>query len=84
MAINVPTHHNHLAGDLARAKTIEADDSWPTIIEIVAYWSKDGSRNGKRRSIAISADEYFGRNGYNAPMTGEALQAKIDQLRRQK
>src|SRR6202035_1514366 len=39
-----------LAGDLARVKSQEMDESWPSLIEVTAYWSKDGSRKGRRRS----------------------------------
>lgn len=68
------------SGDLARAKCHEADDSWPTMIEVVAYWG-DG-RRGKRRSIEIPADQFFGRGGYGAPMSGEQLIGMVDKLRR--
>ncbi len=71
-------------GDLARAVTHEADDTWPEIIEIVAYWSYERGRRGKRRAITISADAFFGRNGHGAPMSGDELIAKIHQLRRDK
>lgn len=66
-------------GDLARCTTHEADDSWPTMIEIVAYF---GEGRKKRRSIEIPADEFFGRNGYGAPMGADQLFAMIDKLRR--
>lgn len=68
-------------GDLARCVTHEADDSWPTMIEVVAYFGKEG-RKGKRKSIEISADKFFGRGGYGAPMSGDELIVKINQLRR--
>lgn len=80
MSINVPGE-NLPAGDLARVKTTEINDDWPTMIEIVAYFGKEG-RKGKRRSIMISADEFFGRHGYGAPLTGDQIIRKIDQLRR--
>ena len=72
-------------GDLSRATVHEADDSWPTHLEIVAYWGKDkDSRRGKRRSVEINSDEFFGRNGYGAPMSAEQLFRIIDRLRRAK
>ena len=71
---------NPSQGDLARCVTHEADDTWPVSLEIVAYWRED--RRGKRKSVVISADEFFGRNGYGAPMSGEALILKVNQLRR--
>lgn len=71
------------AGELARAKTIEADETWPTMIEIVAYWSKDGNRRGRRRSIAIEADQFFGRGSHGAPLSGDQLIGMVERLRRQ-
>lgn len=77
MAVNMP---GTLSGDLARCKTEEADDTWPTTIEIVAYW---GEGRRKRRSVEIPADQFFGRGGHGAPMSGDHLIGMIDQLRRQ-
>jgi hypothetical protein len=78
-SVSVPA--GHLQGDLARVQAHEASDEWPTMIEIVAYWG-DG-RKGRRRSIEISADQFFGRGGYGAPMQAETLFAMIERLRRQ-
>jgi len=69
-------------GDLARAKTHEPSRNWPTMIEIVAYWKPMGHGRGKRRSVRISADEFFGRGSYGAPMSGDQLIGIIDRLRR--
>ena len=69
-------------GDLANAITHEASEEWPTMIEIVAYFGKTG-RKGKRKSITISADEYYGRTT-GAPLSGAHLISMIDRLRRQK
>ncbi len=77
--INLPGDSGHASGDLARCVTHETDDTWPTMIEIVAYW---GEGRRKRRSVEISADEFFGRKGYGAPMTGEALIRRVNDLRR--
>lgn len=81
MAVNVPSG-NRLEGDLARCTTHESNDVWPSVLEIVAYWSQDGSRKGKRRSVTISSDEFFGRKGYNAPISSERLFQIIDRLRK--
>ncbi len=70
-------------GDLAKTRTHESDESWPTMIEIVAYWGDKG-RKGKRRSVEISADAFFGRKGYGAPMSGDQVIRMIDNLRRGK
>lgn len=79
MPINVPTG-NLPQGDLARVVTHEMPDDWPTSIEIVAYF---GENKRKRKAITISADEFFGRRGHNAPMTGDQLVMMINKLRRQ-
>lgn len=71
-----------LHGDLARATTHEADDSWPTVFEFVAYFGGEG-RRGKRRSVTITADQYFGRGKFHAPMTGDQMLQIIESLRRQ-
>lgn len=76
MAISLPP------GDLARARTYEADESWPTMIEIVAWYGKTG-RSGRRKSITISADQFFGRGAHGAPITGDQLIGMIEALRRQ-
>ena len=70
-------------GDLAKTKTHESDESWPSLIEIVAYFGKEG-RKGKRVSVEIDADQFFGRKGYGAPMSGDQLIRMVDGLRRQK
>lgn len=70
-------------GALATAKTHEANDDWPTLIEIVAYFGADG-RKGKRRSVELSADEFFGRGEYGAPLSGDRLIAMVERLRRGK
>jgi hypothetical protein len=71
------------AGDLARCVTHEADDTWPTLIEIVAYFGPKGQpRKGRRVAVEINPDEFYGRKGFNAPMSGEALIHKVDMLRR--
>jgi hypothetical protein len=67
-------------GDLSRAITHEADESWPTMIEVVAYWGE--GRKGRRRSIEIPADQFFGRGSYGAPLNGDQLIAMVERLRR--
>ena len=68
-------------GDLARTTNHEPSDEWPSIIEIVAYWGKDG-RKGRRRSVEISADRFFGRGQFGAPMGGNEIIGMVDKLRR--
>ena len=79
--MNTPRSVRLPEGDLARCNTIEPDDSWPTMIEVVAYWGE--GRRGKRRSIEIPADQFFGRVPYGAPISGDQLIGMIEQLRRE-
>lgn len=51
------------------------------MIEIVAYWGK--GRKGRRRSVDIPADQFFGRGAYGAPINGDQLIGMVDRLRRQ-
>lgn len=68
-------------GDMARVISTEANDDWPVLLEFVAYFGGEG-RRGKRKSVTITADQYFGRGKYNAPMTGDQMVRIIEQLRR--
>ena len=70
-------------GDLSRTQSQESDQSWPTMIEVVAYWSKSGNRKGRRRSIEIPADQFFGHGKFGAPLSGDALIAMVQRLRLQ-
>lgn len=67
-------------GDLARAVNHEANSEWPSSIEIVAYF---GENKRKSKRMTISADQFFGRGGFNAPLTGDQLIGMVDRLRRQ-
>lgn len=69
------------SGDLARCVTNEPDESWPAMIEIVAYWGESG-RKGKRTSITIASDQFYGRGIYGAPMSGDVLLGMVERLRR--
>jgi hypothetical protein len=70
-------------GDLSRTLLHEADETWPTRIEIVAYFEPTGTqRRGKCRRAEIPGDRFFGRNGHGAPMTAAELIEIINRLRR--
>lgn len=68
-------------GQLAQCVTHEPEDDFPTMIEVVAWYGPSG-RRGKRRSIMISKDQFFGRGKYGAPISGDQLIGMIHQLRR--
>ena len=70
-------------GDLSRAVVHDPSDNWPTTISIVAYWKHQNGKRGKRRALTIPADQFFGRGGYGAPMSGDQLVGMINRLRKE-
>lgn len=79
MPINLPNDRGD--GDLARTTSLEPDQNWPLLVQIVVAWRrKDGSIAHRTRTI--EADEYFGRGQYGAPMPAEALAGAVEQMRR--
>lgn len=72
------------SGDLARVKSHDPSQDWPTLVEIVCYWGpKEAPRKGRRRSAEVDADQFFGRGRFGAPMSGEQLIGIVERLRRQ-
>lgn len=72
------------AGDLARVKSHEANSEWPSMVEVVCYWGPpEAPRKGRRRSVEIPADQFFGWGTFGAPMSGDTLIAMVNNLRRQ-
>ena len=63
-------------GELARTRTVESNEDWPDRIEVSAHFGK------RRVSIEITGDQFFGRGGYGAPISGEQLIGMIERLRR--
>lgn len=73
------------AGDLAKVKRHDADETWPAMVEIVCWFGPtDNPRKGKRRFIEIPADQFFGFGAFGAPLTGDVLIGMVDRLRRSK
>ena len=70
-------------GQLARAISHDPSDDWPMSIEICAYWPDKHGKKGRRRSIEIPADQFFGTGSWAAPMGGHELIGMIERLRRQ-
>ena len=66
--------------DLSRAKTIEPNSSYPDVLEIRLVWNKGGT--ARKRTLRISADQFFGRGSYGAPMPADALVQHIERLRK--
>lgn len=78
--MNAPRTIQIPQGELTRTTNHEMDDSWPAMIEIVAYWGE--GRKGKSRRIEIPADQFFGRGHYGAPLSGDQLVRMVDNLRK--
>lgn len=73
MAIDMPD------SDLSRAKSSERARDWPMEMRIVAQWAPN-----RAKSFVITRDEYFGIGIHGAPMNGDQLMQKIENLRRAK
>lgn len=71
-------------GDLARAISHDPEEDWPVMIEIRAVWEKEPGKRTMSRSVTIGADEFFGRGGRGAPMSGDQVIAIINRLRRRR
>lgn len=69
-------------GDLARAQTHEPNADYPELVEIRLRWRDE---NGKPvyRSREISADEFFGRGQFGAPIPAESIVQIIERMRRE-
>jgi hypothetical protein len=77
----IPTVPNQ--GDLARTKSIEADESYPTTVTLSMYWPCGPDGQVLMRSIGITADQYFGHGQYGAPIPAEFLVQQIERMRRE-
>lgn len=75
MAIEIP------AGDLARTRSHEPDQSWPASVKVQLLWEVNGAP--RVRTVVIDADYFFGRGQYGAPMEGVALLQMVERLRRE-
>ncbi len=66
--------------DTSRGIQHDPDQSWPSSVTIQLVW-KVGEEY-RYRTIDISADQFFGRGAYGAPIEGIALTSMIENLRR--
>jgi hypothetical protein len=80
MTVNLPQAAG--SGDLSRTQSIEPNQDWPTLVQIVVAWQQpDGSIAQRTRTIL--ADEFYGRGRFGAPMPAEALALAVEQMRRE-
>jgi hypothetical protein len=67
-------------GDLARVINHDPNDDWPDLLEIRAVrLTPAGGRKVKKEMI--TADKFFGRSGYGAPMSGDELLRIVNKIR---
>jgi hypothetical protein len=66
--------------DTSRAIQHDPDITWPTSVVLVVTWNVNGEL--KYREEAISADQFFGRGLYGAPIPGEAIIQSIERMRK--
>ena len=67
--------------DLARSHQHDASRDWPESVKIQILW-RDKLGRPAVRSEVITANQFFGENGYGAPMSGDALIGYIERMRR--
>lgn len=67
--------------DTSRAKMHDPSMDWPESVKIQLCW-RDKAGRAKVATHVISADTFFGRGAYGAPLSGEALIQTIERLRR--
>jgi hypothetical protein len=67
--------------DTSRAKMHDPSMEWPESVAITMTWIKENGRKATRTQI-ISADQFYGRGSFGAPVEGQALIAAIDRMRR--
>ena len=75
MAIETPK------SDLSRTKNQESDQIWPHQVKISIYWRDDRGRVTVGSEI-ISAAQFFGNDGFGAPLTGDFVISLIERMRR--
>jgi hypothetical protein len=74
MAIDEPV------SDTSRAIQHDPDQTWPASVVLQVTWIIDG--NYLTRSSIISADQFFGRGRFGAPLPGDGLINMIEHMRR--
>lgn len=66
--------------DTSRGVQHNPDESWPALVELTVTWNT--KKGPMRRTELISADQFFGRGKYGAPVPAEFLTMAIERMRR--
>jgi len=76
VAIDMP------AGDLARAVSHDPNEGFPARVELRVVW-RGSAGEALERTMEISADQFFGRGAFGAPLSGDYVIQAIERMRRQ-
>ena len=67
--------------DLSRATSHDPDEGFPDSVQLRVVWNR---ANGPlERVMHISADQFFGRGAFGAPMSGDWMISAVERMRRQ-
>ncbi len=75
MPIDIPK------SDLSRSVQHEQNRVWPHAVKIAVHWM-DSEGKILVRTEVISAAQFFGEEGFGAPLTGDFIISLIDRMRR--
>lgn len=67
--------------DTSRARHSDPEQTWPESVKVQLLW-RDGKGRPVLRTEVISADQFFGRGQYGAPMDGSQIIQRIELMRR--
>lgn len=76
MAISVPI------SDTSRIAHSEPSSDWPESVKVQVCWRDENNRPVVRTAV-ISADQFFGRGTYGAPLEGVHVIQMIERMRRE-
>lgn len=68
--------------DTSRASHSEPSANWPESVKVQICW-RDGNGRPVVRTEVISADQFFGRGAYGAPLEGVHVIQLIERMRRE-
>lgn len=67
--------------DLFRSIQHNPDETWPETVKIQLCW-RDKSGRAKVATQIISAEQFFGKGQYGAPLSGDQIIQTIERMRR--
>jgi hypothetical protein len=67
--------------DLARSRQHDPNRVWPEAVKIAVHW-KDAAGRLYIKTEVISASQFFGEDGFGAPLTGDFIISLVERMRR--